>query len=395
MRENPGLDSKRALSSLRREWGGYLLASIAFLSVFFLILYRQWGENYALRWLLVAVGMAVYLFVFLWRNLDKNRLNSGPKVDLLPSFGLANGITISRAVINGALAGFLFGPWPAGWLAWAPSAFYLLSSLMDYADGFVARATRRTTVLGELMDMKWDGTGMVTAVILSVMYGQTPVLFLLVGMARPLFLFGMWLRRRLNQTVNPIPFSWISRTMAGVMMGFLAVILMPVYDPPPTQVAAVIFMTPFLINFLRDWFVVTGQIQPSGQKQSPARPTWLRTAYQQVFPLVLRAALIILLVSLLVYQSSLASPATGIMLVAGLAILPILLGAAGRIFALAVLLMSGFGFQQAPLEWRYWLIMMVSTVLFLRGTGRFSLWKPEDWLIYHRAGERGAAGKSR
>jgi len=390
MTANTGLDEWRDLQRLQIEWAGFVLAGLTFITTAFLILRAGWGEIYAWRWLLAALGLAVYQFVFLRRHLKDNRANEN--TPLLRTLGLANWITAARGVINASLAGFLLGPWPAGWLAWAPGVLYLTSAIMDFADGYAARITGRVTLLGDALDMKWDGMGMFLAASLSVLYGQAPAPYLLVGLARYLYLWGIWQRRRRGLPVYDLLPSRIRRPFAGAQMGFAAVILLPVYSPPATQAAAVLFMTPFLLNFLRDWLTVSGRLCQAGGRDAPRQFRW-RFWPQELIPLAVRAALVLLLASLLMYQARLAQPAAGVMLVSAAALVALALGAAGRLFSLAVLLMAGFGLQAAPMEWRYWAVLLFSMALMMVGTGRFSIWKPEDWLIYRRAGERPSAAQ--
>lgn len=384
-------NQNKTMRSLRREWAFYVTFSLIFLGAGFITLSQGWDENYALRWLIVAAAISGYQFWFIYRNLGDNRLSSGGEP--FPSLGLANWITLTRAVFNAALAGFLIGPWPAGWLSWAPSALYLTSAVMDYMDGFVARVTGRTTVLGEVLDMKWDGAGALAAGTLSVLYGQTPYPFLLVGLARYLFLFGTWVRERNGQPMYELPPNRFRRPFAGMMMGFLAVVLMPVYQPPPTLVAAWLFMLPFLVNFFRDWLFVSGALRQepsSGQ----GKPVAQRGVWRVYFPLVIRVTLVSILLELLFHVLRQKPFDAGLLLVLGFAIPALSLGAAGRVFSLVVLLMAGFGLQTYPFEWRFWVILLLGIISMMVGSGRYSIWKPEDWLMYKHAGEGRQAAKT-
>jgi CDP-diacylglycerol---glycerol-3-phosphate 3-phosphatidyltransferase len=369
------------LRRLKLQWGGWLLLALAFLSGCFFFLRLEWGTRYALGWLAIAGGICLYLFANLWRNLASNRLNS-PGAPLFADLGAANAITVARGVLVAALAGLLAGPWPRGSLAWAPGILYLLASLMDFADGWVARASGRSTVLGEMLDMQWDGTGMLVASALAVRYGQAPVPYLLVGLARYLYLAAVGLRQRSGRPVFDLPPSRFRRPLAGMQMGFAAVVILPVFHPPATQLAAWLFMTPFLLGFLRDGLWVTGLIEQSATSQ-----TRLARLLREALPLVLRGLVLALLGGLLLRLRFQPGPELVIALVAVLAIPALGLGVAGRVAALAVLLASGFGLQFAPLEWGYWFLLFSSAVLFMTGTGRYSLWKPEEWLIDNRAGE--------
>jgi hypothetical protein len=104
-------------------------------------------------------------------------------------------------------------------------------------------------------------------------------------------------------------------------------------------------------------------------------------------PLALRAALILLLASLILSQVQNNIPLIGILLVASAAIPALLLGVTGRLAALAVLLMAGFGLRIDMQDWRYWVVFLCGALLFMTGTGKYSLWAPENWFIDHRAGE--------
>lgn len=380
---------REALSRLRREWGIYLASGLGFVLAGFVTLSNFWEPRYAVRWLIVTLVLVLYQFIYLYRHLADNRLKDSAKSAPFADLGLANGVTVVRSVFTAALAGFLTAPWPMGWLAWMPGVLYLTSAVLDYLDGYLARITGRTTVLGEDLDMRWDGTGMLYGATLSVLYGQTPVPYLLVGLARYLFLFGLWVRQKRGQPVYDLPPSRFRRALAGMQMGFVAVVLLPVYGPPATHLAAALFMLPLLIGFVRDYLWVTGRLALPVQEPSGG-DSRLRKRLIFFLPLALRVLLVVLLVNLIVYQVQQAAPAWGTVILAGLAVLSVGIGAAGRLFALAVLLMSGFGLQAAPMEWRFWFILVCSFMLFISGTGRYSLWKPEDWLIYRRAGERAA-----
>jgi CDP-diacylglycerol--glycerol-3-phosphate 3-phosphatidyltransferase len=258
---------------------------------------------------------------------------------------------------------------------------YTIAALLDFLDGSVARLTRRATRLGEILDMHWDGFGVLAASILLVLYTQVPPWYLLVGLARYLFVFGIWLRRCLGLPVSDLPPNVFRRALAGVQMGFIAVALLPVFTPPATWVAAALFALPLLVGFLRDWFFVSGVLDPT---QLPG--SWQRLACAWG-PIVLRGLLILLLALVLTEQALRDFPLPAVMLVGVPALIALLLGAAGRIFGLGVLLMSGFSLQVLPLDWRFWTLMLLGAAVMTFGTGRFSLWKPEEWLIYHRIGD--------
>lgn len=385
MMEIEATNQQQHIQNMRREWLLYALATGLFLAGGFFLLRQAWDIGFVLRWLIAAAALAGYLFAFLWRHLPENRPQGMIEASVFPTLGLANGITITRAVLIAALGGFVFLPPERGWAAWAPGLLYLVAAIMDYLDGYAARITRRTSQLGEALDMQWDSIGVLAGALILVVYGQAPVLYLLVGVARYWFLFGLWVHRRRGLPVLNLPTSRFRRPLAGVQMGYIAVALLPVFAPPFTWIAAVLFMLPHQAGFIRDFVSVTGLAKRNeARERSSTHTGW---DLQNAVILVIRALLIGLLVNLALHQAGSAVTSIGVLVIAGLAALALLLGVTGRIVALVLLLLAGAGLQTTPLEWRYWFILFFSAVLFLTGTGRFSLWRPEDWLIDHRAGE--------
>jgi hypothetical protein len=75
-------------------------------------------------------------------------------------------------------------------------------------------------------------------------------------------------------------------------------------------------------------------------------------------------------------------------LLEGLMLLLLATGSAGRLAALAVLLLQGIYQLAAPLSFIQLLLILASAAVFFMGTGPISLWTPEDRLIYQRAGAR-------
>ena len=49
-----------------------------------------------------------------------------------------------------------------------------------------------------------------------------------------------------------------ARLMAGIQMVFLGIVLLPLFSPQLTHMAAVIILIPFLVGFLLDWQAVSG-----------------------------------------------------------------------------------------------------------------------------------------
>jgi len=168
--------------------------------------------------------------------------------------------------------------------------------------------------------------------------------------------------------------------------------LAPVFSPPATTIAATLFMLPFLVGFLYDWFLVTGKIDPDKGAAFFARIASLKML--RIIPLALRLVVVWFLWSYthmvgdLIFREY--SQFLGLLwYMLSFAALPMLLfGVVGRLGAIFVLISSGMAFSIPENSFIYMLLIGAGTILFFTGTGAFSLWSPEEWLIYNRAGEQ-------
>lgn len=387
------------LASLRIRWAWTALLCAAWISGGFFFLQIYWSPTSAVRWLALSAIGVVYLLWILWRGLEYNRRAEGKH--LLGKLGLGNQLTLCRGALTAALAGFLFSPRPDGWLAWIPGGLYTLAAIIDLFDGYAARRTNQITQLGEMLDLSLDGTGVLIAGVLAVQYGQVASWYLLVAFARYIFLAGVWMRKKRGLPVYELPLSSTRRPFAGAQMGFIAVILWPLFSAPITQAASLLFALPFLARFGLDWLEISGVINGMGFRKD--RFTGLQHAITRHLPVLLRAIAVALLAGMTlseaqtgnwltqaltgqVYSSSLIWM-TAVLALQGLGVMLLALGAAGRVAALAILFSRGFQLHFASPTSADILLILCSAGLFLLGTGAYSLWKPEDRLIYRRLGE--------
>ncbi|NJN55524.1 MAG: CDP-alcohol phosphatidyltransferase family protein [Anaerolineae bacterium] len=149
--------------------------------IFYVVWLRVWSCC-AGRWVVVTAVTASYCLWVVWRHLPENH-RPGESV-LLPRFGWGNRLTLLRGLCISLIAGFLFSPWPAGWVGWLPAILYTIADVADYLDGYAARITNHATRLGERLDMEFDGLGLAVVTLLAVWMGQLPGWYLLIGLAR-------------------------------------------------------------------------------------------------------------------------------------------------------------------------------------------------------------------
>jgi CDP-diacylglycerol--glycerol-3-phosphate 3-phosphatidyltransferase len=294
-----------------------------------------------------------------------------------------------------------------------PGLLYSFAALADLFDGYLARISHHETRLGEELDLNLDGLGILIASTLLVQYGQVPAWFLLVGLARYLFIGGIWLRRRLGKPVLPLAKNSARRPFAGAQMGFVAVVLFPVFSPPGTFLAAALFAIPFLIGFTLDWFTVSGISLASLLRRDSALVTYpylldsdrkkvIKELTSRWLPLVLRISLVILLIAWIqenmfgLFPSQRLSAAdlnpqiqwigiTLLLMFSGMILIAI--GVAGRIAAIIVLFAIGIYLEYFGLHLIEVLLVVGAVGLIYIGTGPYSLWIPERKIITKRLGE--------
>jgi CDP-diacylglycerol---glycerol-3-phosphate 3-phosphatidyltransferase len=374
---------------LRTEWALFAAFSLTFLASGFVVFSVAWQSDLAVRWLIFPSLVVAYLLRVLWKNLDANHREG--EQQLLPDLGWGNRLTLVRGVLVAGMMGFLLLPRPQGWLLWVPGILYILSDTADFFDGYVARVTNHTTRLGKILDVSFDGLGVLAASLLVVLYGQAPAWYVLVGLARYLFVAAEWLRRRLGKPVYPAPPSLNRRVFAGMQMGFLAVALLPLIPPPGIHIAAALFGLPLLVGFGRDWLFVSGVL-----KSNPGRNANFQTWVERWLPVGLRLAILALNVSsftrwLTALQTE--SLAFGLIgLLNWLAVGMLVLGILPRVASITALVALGLAQMLAPLTLAQIALGIAYILILYIGSGAFSLWTPEDYLYRHHAGESSARG---
>jgi CDP-diacylglycerol--glycerol-3-phosphate 3-phosphatidyltransferase len=241
--------------------------------------------------------------------------------------------------------------------------------------------------------------------------------YLLVGLARYMFVGGLWLRRYLEKPVYQLPENSARRPFAGAQMGFAAVVLFPVFSPPGTFLAAGLFAVPFLVGFLLDWFSVSGisikelvrQTHFLGKIDELTKILGMQVArltIREWIPLFVRAILVILLIYWFQANSWGLLQSIGnstvrsflpdlqsfywIIVLLGLIFVGLVftaVGIAGRVAALLVLIGLGMYLELFQLRFIEISLVFAAMGLFYLGTGPYSLWNAERKIITQRLGE--------
>jgi CDP-diacylglycerol--glycerol-3-phosphate 3-phosphatidyltransferase len=274
--------------------------------------------------------------------------------------------------------------------------------MADGLDGYLARLTHQATKLGETLDMEFDALGLLIATLLAVQYHQLPWWYLFLGLARYLFILGIWWRTRQGQPVYDLPPSAARRIIAGFQMGFTAAILWPIVWPPGTILAGVVFAIPFVASFTRDWLIVSGRIDPVAPPYLATKRI-VATVLTRWIPVPLRALVVITTINLMI--PALGSTADLIALfawpglpfanlaalvISGVAVIAttmLALGVAGRLAAFGLTIAASANIMGTGLDLNNGLILSIGITILLLGTGAWSIWQPEDDILSRRPGE--------
>ncbi len=381
------------LTQLRWQW---LAITLTWVSAFSLIIWQKLLPQPVFSLLCLAFCLAI-----LWHGLSDNQRDH--ENQLLARLGWANHLTLLRGFAISLVAGFIFAPRPTGWLAWLPMLLYTFADVADYFDGYLARITHHATKLGSKLDIEFDGLGMLVVTILGVWYDMLPLWYLLLGIARPWFILGIWWRQRQGKPVHEMVPSVHRRIFAGFQMGFMSAVLWPIIPPQMTMIAGTIFGLATGLGFLRDWWTVDGRLNPH---HPTFKNFWRRLgAFCRLWlPLILRLWLpLAMFMIYLPLTNKFAPPAWAALMaswgMSGTAVWAAVLGLMGIISTplvvsgimgrlAAFLLVYPIGFDMATVGLTLWNGTATAAVIYLMllGMGQLSLWQPEERFIRQRLG---------
>lgn len=239
---------------------------------------NQWGRwqrwSATTLWIGLLVATAVGLLIVGWETAPAPRFLAGVAGGLVAvsvvigrSVSQANGqpltlatvVTLSRGAALMVFAGFLPGGLPPGRFVWLPAALFAFAAGLDAVDGWIARRMDSVSELGGRLDTEMDGLTVLFGTIFVVGTDLVPAVFLLVGIARYLFVAGIWLRKRRGLDVKPLPPSQLRRLLGGLAMGAIWLALLPTPGSTVSRLFAVVVLVPFVLNFSHDWLAVSGR----------------------------------------------------------------------------------------------------------------------------------------
>jgi phosphatidylglycerophosphate synthase len=178
-----------------------------------------------------------------------------------PAFGLANQVTIVRALLVALVAGLIGEPHLPAY-ATAAAIVSAIVAALDFADGWLARRTRMASAFGARFDMEVDALLILVLSVLAWQYGKAGAWIVLAGLLRYMFVAAGWL---FPWMARPLPPNRRRQTVCVVQMVGLSILMLPVIQPPVSiRIAAALLgalSASFLVDVIWLWGTGTGQVR--------------------------------------------------------------------------------------------------------------------------------------
>jgi phosphatidylglycerophosphate synthase len=165
-----------------------------------------------------------------------------------PRFGPANRVTTVRALLVAVVAAGI-GEVPIPSVAGTAVAASTLATVLDGADGWLARRTRMESRFGARFDMEVDALLILALAVLAWRWEKAGPWVIAAGLLRYLFVVSGWLwpwmRRRLPPTFR-------GKAICILQIATLTIALMPNVRPPGSDVLGGLGLSALCYSFLVD-----------------------------------------------------------------------------------------------------------------------------------------------
>lgn len=205
----------------------------------------------------VSIAFAMY-FVVLWLSYRR----AARAIDE-PTFTLASAITAFRGAAAVLLGAFLVGAWPMGVMSWLPAILVVITTVVDWLDGYVARRLDAVSTFGAEFDVEIDSFAVLIGTIVAVRLGVAPAIFIAIGLFRYGFLLGQWIRLRRDLPVFDLPPRSRRKYVGALAMIAVFLVVVPVFPTTVTYLLATAALVPLTYSFGIDWLYVSGRLTPA------------------------------------------------------------------------------------------------------------------------------------
>ena len=204
-------------------------------------------------WASATLVATATLCATVWYVIDVSRRRNEVGVDtvLTP----ADGVTLFRGVLVCGVAGFALSS--PRWV-WLPAGLFVLASLLDAADGALARRIGSTPV-GRRLDGAVDALCVLLGAGAAVALGGIAAWYLLAGVVWYGFAGSLRLRRLRGKPVYALPASRLRRPIGAAQLVVIAVALTPVAPHSAVTATAAVALLALAASFARDWTIATGR----------------------------------------------------------------------------------------------------------------------------------------
>lgn len=178
-------------------------------------------------------------------------------------FGLANQVTLSRAVLVVLLLGLL-GEYADARVMWSAVVVASVASVSDAFDGWLARRTGTCSDFGARFDMEADAALIAVLALLAWSWDRAGMWVLLAGAARYVFVLGTccygWMRREL-------PPSARRKSVCVVQIVTLVLCMAPILSATVSATVAALGVVALLGSFMIDtlWLARAAQGTATGE----------------------------------------------------------------------------------------------------------------------------------
>lgn len=180
------------------------------------------GDDFVVRASAIGLGGVLIIVALAARHL-------GPA-----PFGLANGVTLGRAMLVALLVALLGEPATSP-IAWFAVALAVVAVMLDGVDGKLARSRGEATAFGARFDMETDALLIMVLALLVWQHGKAGAWIVLAGLLRYLFVAASYAAPWLGAALPP---SRRRQAVCVVQIASLIGALAPFLPPPASALLA-------------------------------------------------------------------------------------------------------------------------------------------------------------
>jgi|GEM_PF-5226794 len=321
----------------------------------------------------IGSGIVLHSLYFLRIHFERKELISTEQnTKKSTKLSIASLVTLWRGgMLTSAITAVLFAPQLAGRIL-IIACLFLIAILLDALDGYLARRFDQQTVIGTMLDTETDGYAMLAGVVMASWQGLLSVEFMAAGLAYYVFVFAGNRRRIKGKELQDLLPGSFRRTMAGFMMGFIAVALSGVFSNHAVHIVGRIYLLFFIVLFIFDWLTVSGRLKQGGDLLLVIQALLARGLFDML-PMVLRAALCFIII--IAFKGQDYYPvyiAFSLVITAGIL---------SRTLAVLLMLLLGWHLTISGSSPFADLALAYTATIALLGAGAFAIWQPEEkWI---------------